>query len=54
MEKRRSPRSPRVTAMGITVHGTFLPHNDPDASLAFYRTPEVVPVVLLLLRAGPG
>jgi len=23
--------------MDITVHQTFLPHNDPDASLAFYR-----------------
>jgi catechol 2,3-dioxygenase-like lactoylglutathione lyase family enzyme len=23
--------------MGITIHATFLPHNDPDASLAFYR-----------------
>jgi len=21
----------------ITIHGSFLPHNDPDASLAFYR-----------------
>src|SRR5438094_10138652 len=45
----------RMTAMDITVHWTFLPHDDPDASLAFYRDrPEVVPVVLLLLRAGPG
>jgi catechol 2,3-dioxygenase-like lactoylglutathione lyase family enzyme len=26
-----------MTAMDITIHGTFLPHNDPDASLAFYR-----------------
>jgi hypothetical protein len=44
-----------VTAMDITIHLTFLPHDDPDASLAFYRDrPEVVPVVLLLLRAGPG
>jgi len=44
-----------VTAMNITLHGTFLPHDDPDASLAFYRDrPEVVPVVLLLLRAGRG
>ena len=41
--------------MNITLHGTFLPHDDPDASLAFYRDrPEVVPVVLLLLRAGRG
>jgi predicted enzyme related to lactoylglutathione lyase len=23
--------------MGITIHATFLPHNDPEASLAFYR-----------------
>ncbi len=26
-----------MTVMDITIHGTFLPHNDPDASLAFYR-----------------
>jgi Glyoxalase/Bleomycin resistance protein/Dioxygenase superfamily len=26
-----------VTAMDITTHTTYLPHNDPDASLAFYR-----------------
>ena len=26
-----------VTAMDITIHTTFLPHDDPDASLAFYR-----------------
>src|SRR6185369_3966451 len=24
-------------AMDITIHSTFLPHSDPDASLAFYR-----------------
>ncbi|MFD0857132.1 VOC family protein, partial [Actinomadura adrarensis] len=23
--------------MGITIHASFLPHADPDASLAFYR-----------------
>ncbi len=23
--------------MNITIHATFLPHEDPDASLAFYR-----------------
>ncbi len=23
--------------MNITIHWTFLPHEDPDASLAFYR-----------------
>ncbi|GAA1887380.1 VOC family protein [Streptantibioticus ferralitis] len=26
-----------MTAMDITIHATFLPHNDPDASLSFYR-----------------
>ncbi len=26
-----------MTVMNITIHATFLPHNDPDASLAFYR-----------------
>jgi catechol 2,3-dioxygenase-like lactoylglutathione lyase family enzyme len=26
-----------MTAMNITIHSTFLPHDDPDASLAFYR-----------------
>ncbi len=28
-----------MTAMDITIHASFLPHNDPDASLAFYRDP---------------
>jgi uncharacterized glyoxalase superfamily protein PhnB len=23
--------------VGITIHSTFLPHDDPDAALAFYR-----------------
>jgi len=23
--------------MDVTIHGSFLPHSDPDASLAFYR-----------------
>jgi uncharacterized glyoxalase superfamily protein PhnB len=23
--------------MGITIHSSFLPHNDPEAALAFYR-----------------
>src|SRR5688500_11629464 len=23
--------------MNISIHGSFLPHNDPDAALAFYR-----------------
>jgi catechol 2,3-dioxygenase-like lactoylglutathione lyase family enzyme len=26
-----------VTAMDISIHSSFLPHTDPDASLAFYR-----------------
>ena len=26
-----------LTGMDITIHASFLPHNDPDASLAFYR-----------------
>ena len=29
--------APSVTAMDITIHSTFLPHDDPDAALAFYR-----------------
>jgi hypothetical protein len=29
--------APRMTAMDITIHASFLPHDDPDASLAFYR-----------------
>jgi len=26
-----------VTRMDITIHSSFLPHDDPEASLAFYR-----------------
>jgi uncharacterized glyoxalase superfamily protein PhnB len=26
-----------VTAMDITIHASYLPHTDPDASLSFYR-----------------
>ena len=26
-----------MTAMDITIHQTYLPHDDPDAALAFYR-----------------
>jgi catechol 2,3-dioxygenase-like lactoylglutathione lyase family enzyme len=29
--------APSVTAMNITIDASFLPHDDPDASLAFYR-----------------
>ena len=51
----RHRAAPTMTAMDITIHASFLPHDDRDASLAFYRDrPEVVPVVLLLLWAGPG
>jgi hypothetical protein len=34
--------------MDITIHASFFPHDNPDASLAFYRDrPEVVPPRLL-------
>ena len=26
-----------MTAMDITIHASFLPHDDPDAALGFYR-----------------
>ena len=26
-----------MTVMDLTIHASFLPHDDPDASLAFYR-----------------
>jgi catechol 2,3-dioxygenase-like lactoylglutathione lyase family enzyme len=26
-----------MTAMDLTIHQTFLPHDDPDTTLAFYR-----------------
>jgi predicted enzyme related to lactoylglutathione lyase len=29
--------APSLTVMDITIHWSFLPHDDPDASLAFYR-----------------
>src|SRR4051794_28467967 len=28
---------PRMTGMAITIHQTFLPHTNPEASLDFYR-----------------
>src|SRR5262245_26447347 len=31
------PAARSVTAMDITIHASFLPHDDPEASLAFYR-----------------
>jgi len=30
-------RERRMTAMDISIHASFLPHDDPEASLAFYR-----------------
>ena len=29
--------APSVTVMDITIHSSFLPHDDPEQSLAFYR-----------------
>lgn len=37
MEKHRPGPPTSVSGMDITIHNTFLPHNDNDASLAFYR-----------------
>jgi uncharacterized glyoxalase superfamily protein PhnB len=37
MEKHPHPAAPSVTVMDITIHTNFLPHTDPEASLAFYR-----------------
>jgi catechol 2,3-dioxygenase-like lactoylglutathione lyase family enzyme len=31
------PRGRSVERMNITIHSSFLPHTDPEASLAFYR-----------------
>ncbi len=31
------PAARSVAAMDITIHSSFLPHTDPEASLAFYR-----------------
>jgi catechol 2,3-dioxygenase-like lactoylglutathione lyase family enzyme len=36
-ESIRCAAAPNVTAMDITIHNTFLPHDDPEESLAFYR-----------------
>ena len=36
-EARGHRRAPSVSAMDITIHSSFLPHDDPDASIAFYR-----------------
>lgn len=37
IEKRADGAAYSVTPMNITIHSSFLPHDDPDASLAFYR-----------------
>jgi catechol 2,3-dioxygenase-like lactoylglutathione lyase family enzyme len=37
IEKRPHHAALSMTAMDITIHSTFLPHDDADASLAFYR-----------------
>ncbi|BCI86681.1 hypothetical protein NIIDMKKI_18870 [Mycobacterium kansasii] len=29
--------APSVSVMDITIHSSFLPHEDPEESLAFYR-----------------
>ncbi len=34
---RQPSPSPRVNAMNLTIHASALPHDDADASLAFYR-----------------
>src|ERR1700752_3329618 len=37
MEKPPLRAAPSVTVMDITIHASFLPQTNPDASLAFYR-----------------
>ena len=37
MEKRRKRRPSYPEDMDLKIYWTFLPHTDPDASLAFYR-----------------
>ena len=32
-----APSTPGSATMDISIHASFLPHSDPDASLAFYR-----------------
>ena len=39
--------------MDINIHSTFLPHTDPDASLAFYRG-QPVPMLQLVWADGDG
>ena len=35
-----------MTGMDITIHQAYLPHDDPDAALAFYRDTLGVPLLL--------
>lgn len=37
IEKHGRSAGPSIGAMDITIHTSVLPHDDPDASLAFYR-----------------
>ena len=37
IKKRTHPAARNVDAMDINIHSSFLPHTDPEASLAFYR-----------------
>ena len=37
IEKRRSRRATTLTPMDVTIHASLLPHDDPDASVGFYR-----------------
>ena len=37
IEKHRPRATPSVAAMDITINASFLPHDDPEAALAFYR-----------------
>src|SRR4051794_41973075 len=37
MEKHRCPAAPSVAVMDITIHSSFLPATDPEASLGFFR-----------------
>src|SRR4029453_17469022 len=37
IEKGRSRCAPNIAVTDITIHSTMLPHDDPGASLAFYR-----------------
>jgi uncharacterized glyoxalase superfamily protein PhnB len=39
-----------MTAMDITMHASFLPHDDPGAALAFYRGPADQPGTSIVLH----